>query len=96
MLYFIMGLIVGVVVLGSVWLSQTRGVRLTWYEWLIALAAIILAVLAVQNFDGSLQEFEPGAASLLLGLFGVPALVLALIDWFLVLRHKKDTAAAKP
>ncbi len=96
MLYFMMGLIVGVVVLGLAWLSRARGVRLTWYEWLFAGAAIILAVLAVQNFDGSLQEFEPGAALLLLGLFSLPALALALIDWFLVSRHRKGTAAAMP
>jgi uncharacterized membrane protein len=95
MLWLIIGLLVGASVVGLAWFTQARGIRLKWYEWLIAAVVAVLAMLAIQNFDGSLQEFEPEAAWLLLGLFGVPAVVLAAIDWFLVSHHKKGSAPAR-
>lgn len=88
MLYFILGLAAGAIILGLALYTQTHKIQLRWYEWLIAIAAILLAILAVQNFDGSLQEFETGAAWFLLAMFGLPAVILAGIDAFLVRRHK--------
>lgn len=93
MLWLIIGLIVGV---GGYWLVTTlyaRDIRVMWYEWLIALSAVVLALLAIQNFVGSLEELEPQAAWMTLVMFGVPALVLAGIAAFLVRRRQQP---AKP
>ncbi len=94
MLWLIIGLIVGV---GGYWLVTTlyaRDIRVMWYEWLIALSAVVLALLAIQNFVGSLEELEPQAAWMTLVMFGVPALALAGIAAFLVWRRHQPAKAA--
>jgi hypothetical protein len=93
MLWLILGVIIGA---GALWLiSWTRANKLnvTWYEWALAIVAVILALLAIQNFEGSLAEFETRAAWILLALFGAPALVSAAIAAYLVRRRQQP---AKP
>ena len=87
MLWLIVGLILGA---GATWLvSWTRAnkVAVTWYEWLFAFGAAISALLAIQNFEGSMAELEARAAWLLLAGFGFIAVFLALVTWRLVARH---------
>lgn len=85
MLWLILGLIIGV---GGFWLvswTRSRGISLRWYEWLLAVLAVLLALLAVQLFTGSMAELEPRAAWELLLIVGVPAVILgvlaALLPW---------------
>ncbi len=90
MMWLIIGLLVGV---GGWWLvswTRKQNVRVTWYEWLLAVLAVLFVLLAIQNFTASFTELEPQAAWILLALFGVPALIFAGIAWFLVLRGQKS------
>jgi hypothetical protein len=93
MLWLILGVIIGV---GGWWLvswTRTRNVKVTWYEWLLAVIALVFALLAIQNYTASVAELEPGAAWVLLALFGVPALIFAAIAGFLVWRRQKGASA---
>jgi len=89
MLWMIVGLVIGV---GGYWLVVTvraQKIRVVWYDWLIGALALVLALLALQNFFGSLEELEPQAAWMLLLMFGVPALLLAGVTGFLVWRQNR-------
>jgi hypothetical protein len=87
MLWLILGVVIGA---GAFWLfswTRARKINVTWYEWSLALLAVVFALLAIQNFEGSLAEFETRAAWILLAMFGVPALALAAISAYLVRRR---------
>jgi hypothetical protein len=90
MLWLILGLLLGVVGYWLVTWTRARGIRVTWYEYLIEIAALILALVAIQNFVASLAELEPQAAWILLALFGVPALILACVGGFMIWRRQKS------
>jgi len=92
MWWLILGLIVGVVGYWLVLWTRAKGVKVTWYEWLIAVIALLFALGAIQNFFASFAELESQAAWVLLLLFGVPALVLGAVDWFLVKRRRAKPA----
>jgi hypothetical protein len=96
MWWLILGVIIGV---GGWWLvswSRQKSMRVTWYEWVLAVLAVIFALLAIQNYFASIAELEPQAAWILLALFGVPALILAAIPVFLVWRKQKSAPAPAP
>ncbi len=96
MWWLILGVIIGV---GGWWLVAWTGkknLRVTWYEWLLAVIAVLFALLAIQNFTASFAELEPQAAWILLALFGVPAVILAALAAFLVWRQTKSVKAAEP
>jgi hypothetical protein len=93
-LWLITGLVIGA---GMFWLGAwTRAHKLSvaWYEWLITIVAIILALLAIQNFESSLAELEARAAWIMLAMFGVPAITLAAIAALLVWRRQRPAKAA--
>jgi len=96
MLWLIIGIILGV---GGAWLvawARKQNLRVTWYEWLLAVVAVLFALLAIQNFTASFAELEPQAAWILLALFGVPALIFAAIPTFLVWRRQKSLQTPAP
>lgn len=96
MWWLILGVILGV---GGWWLvswTRKRNLRVTWYEWLLAVIAVLFALLAIQNYFASVAELEPQAAWILLALFGVPAVILAAIAAFLVWRQQKSVRAPEP
>ncbi|MBI4789193.1 MAG: dehalogenase [Chloroflexi bacterium] len=96
MLWLIIGLIVGV---GGWWLVSWAGKKklgVKWYEWLLTALAVGFALLAIQNFQASLAELEPGAAGILLALFGIPAVILEAIAAFLVWRRQKGVKTPAP
>src|SRR5512136_2971512 len=87
MLWLVIGLIVGI---GAFWLVswlRARKIAVTWYEWALIVVAVILALLAIQNFEGSVAELEMRGAWVLLALFGFPALFVAAAAWRLIQRH---------
>ncbi|MBI4786010.1 MAG: dehalogenase [Chloroflexi bacterium] len=89
----ILGLIIGV---GGWWLigwTRSKKIRVAWYEWLLTALAVGFALLAIQNFSASIAELEPGAAWVLLAIFGVPALIFEAIAMFLVWRRQKGVKA---
>lgn len=96
MLWMIVGLIVGVSAYWLVTTLQNRKLRVTWYEWLIGILALGLGLIGLQNFLGSLEELEPQAAWVMLGMFGVPALFFAGLTGYLVWRQNKPAKTIPP
>ncbi|AQX75226.1 reductive dehalogenase membrane anchor [Dehalococcoides mccartyi] len=88
-MWFIIGILVGALVLGLVWLMKRGNFSLTWYEWLIGAIGALMLLFTVQNYFGSLAEVEPKAASMFLLVVGLPGLVLLALAWQLAARRVK-------
>ncbi|CAI83512.1 hypothetical protein [Dehalococcoides mccartyi] len=88
-MWFIIGLAVGALLLGLIWLMKRSNVSLTWYEWLIGVIGLSMLLFTAQNFFGSLAEVEPKAASMFLLVTGLPSLILLAIVWQLAARRTK-------
>ena len=77
------------------WLATRASFKLTWYEWVLAILAAILALFAIDNYSASLVELESRAAGFLLLIFGLPAVIFAVVDVVLVMmRRRKSRSAA--
>ena len=82
-------LILGAVVALGLYFAATK-MKLTWYEWVLAVLGTILILFAIQNYSASQVELEPRAAGLLLLIFGLPGVILAAVGFVLpFLRAKK-------
>jgi hypothetical protein len=90
-MWFIIGLILGALLLGLVTWMRRKNISLTWYEWLIGIVGLLLLFLAAQNFFGSFVELEPAAAWMFLLIVGLPALILMAVAWQLAVRRNKAT-----
>jgi len=91
-MWFIVVLIVVGIALGALALwMPSKGVRMKWYEWLIAIVGLLLVLFGVQNYIGMRSELESTAANLFLGLVSLPGLILMVVAWQLSVRHKKAT-----
>ncbi|AII58455.1 dehalogenase [Dehalococcoides mccartyi CG1] len=88
-MWFIFGLVLGLVVLGFVWLVVAKKLTFTWYEWLIGIVGLALLTFTLQNFFGSFSEMEPQAAWMFLLITGLPSLVLLAVAWQLSARRMK-------
>ena len=71
-----------------VWL-RSSSVEVKWYEWLIGIIGLLLLIFTIQNFAGSLAEFNSTAAWLFLPIVGLPALILLAVAWRLVARRQR-------
>ncbi|MCF7635324.1 MAG: reductive dehalogenase membrane-bound subunit [Dehalococcoides mccartyi] len=90
-MWFIIGIIIGIVVTVLLWLLKRNNSKLTWYEWLVGLIGLAFLLFALQNFFGSLAELMPDSANMFLLLTGLPGLVLLAVVWQLAIRRaKKD------
>ena len=85
MLWLIIGFILGVALL---WM-RGKNVSLTWYEWFIGAIGILLLLLTIQNFVGSLTEPEPRVAWMFLLVLGIPAVILLGLTWGLAAKRLK-------
>lgn len=89
-MWFIIGLILGVALLALVVWLRSRKIVVKWYEWLIGALGIGLLLFAIQNFVGSLAEYEKIAAWTFLWVFSLPAIILLAVAWFMPWRrHRK-------
>ncbi|KSV18878.1 dehalogenase [Dehalococcoides mccartyi] len=88
-MWFIIGLIIGALILGLVWSMKRNNFQLTWYEWLIGIIGLALILFTIQNFFGSLDELESKAASIFLLVVGLPGLILLAVSWQLAVRRIK-------
>ncbi|WP_332445329.1 dehalogenase [Dehalococcoides mccartyi] len=88
-MWFIIGLIVGALILGVVWMLKRNNASLSWYEWVIGLAGLALLLFTIQNFIGSFAELESKAASMFLLVTGLPSLILLALAWQLAARRTK-------
>ncbi|MBI5300808.1 MAG: dehalogenase [Chloroflexi bacterium] len=95
MMWLVTGVIIGVVGWWLVSWTRAHKIGVTWYEWLLAVLALGLGLLALQNYYAFLREMEPNAAVVMLALLGVPALILAGLAVFLVWWQGRTTKPTK-
>ena len=86
-LWLILGAVVGI----GFFLTATK-MKLTWYEWVLAVLGSILILFAIQNYATSQVELEARAAGYLLLMFGLPGVILAAIGFFLPWKRSKKKA----
>ena len=73
------------------WLRRNN-VSVTWYEWLIGIAGVLLFVFTIQNTWGSLYELESGAAMWMWIVTGLPSIILMIVASSLVWRRSRSAA----
>lgn len=79
MWWFLFGIVLGAGILAVVLTVRARKISVRWYEWLMGLAALILALLILQNFVGSYAEHEPRAAWMGVLFMGIPCVILGIL-----------------
>ena len=79
MSWFLFGLVLGAGILALVLWIRARNIRMTWYEWIMGLAALLLILLILQNFVGSIVEEETRAAWMGVLFLGIPAVILGVL-----------------
>ena len=79
MWWFLFGLVLGAGILALVLWIRARKIRTTWYEWIMGLAALLLILLILQNFVGSIVEEETRAAWMGVLFLGIPAVILGVL-----------------
>jgi len=90
-MWLVVALVIGFALAALIAWMRSKGIKLTWYEWLIGVVGFILVLFAVQNFFEVRDEFNPTAANNFLLFVGLPGLVLIILAWQLAIRHKKAT-----
>ena len=88
MWWFLFGIVVGAGLLGLILQIKAKKVHVAWYEWLMGAAAVMIFLLLIQHFVGSLAEYEPTAAWMGALFMGVPGLVLAVLAVRLPLQRR--------
>ena len=87
--WFVFALVLGAGVLALVLWLRSRDIKVTWYEWLIGIVGLLLLLIAVQHYVGSLAEMYPAAGWMGALIVGVPALVLLAVAWLLAWRRQR-------
>lgn len=89
-MWFIIGILLGLAVLGIVWLMRSKNASFTWYEWIIGLVGLALLLFGIQNLVGGIAETESMAGWLILMFFGIPAIILLAVVWRLATNRMKS------
>ena len=88
-MWFIIALVIGAIVAALVLLLGNRGIKVSWYEWLIGIIGLFLLLFTIQNYFASLNEFESEAATMFLLVTGLPALILIAVAASLAWRRQR-------
>jgi len=91
-MWFIIALVIGAAVAGLIFFLRSRGIKVSWYEWLIGIVGLALLLFTIQNYSASLNEFESGAATTFLLVTGLPSIVLLAIAGGLAYMRNRSTA----
>jgi uncharacterized membrane protein len=91
-MWFIIALLIGAAVAGLMFFLKSRGIKVSWYEWLIGIVGVALLLFTIQNYGASLNEFESGAATTFLLVTGLPSVILLAIAGGLAFMHNRSTA----
>ena len=78
-MFFIVALIVGAGLVALAWWLNSKGIKLTWYEWLIGVVGLALLLFAIQNYFGFNNEMESNTANMFLLAVGLPSLILVVV-----------------
>lgn len=81
---------------GALYLRKHPTIKLMWFDWLLLLFAVIFFMLAIENYNGSMSELEPRAATVLLAAFGIPGLILAAIVALRAWRSTQKVGSVTP
>ena len=73
------------------WLRRNN-VSVTWYEWLIGIAGVLLFVFTIQNTWGSFYEYESTAAMWMWIVTGLPSIIMMIAAGSLVWRRSRSAA----
>ncbi len=92
--WLIIGAVFGIVGLRVASWAGAKNVSIKWYVWVLVALAVLMAVLTAMDYYALTTEMEPGAASVILWLFGGPALILALIAGGVVWWQNRKTVRA--
>ena len=89
-LWFFVALALGIgLTLLVMWIRNNK-VAVRWYDYLMGIIGLLLMLLAIQHLAGSLVIEKYVTAGWMGALiFGVPAIILMLIPYFLVIRRPK-------
>jgi uncharacterized membrane protein len=68
---------------------RSKDMKMAWYTWLIGIVGLFLLLFTIQNYVGSVNEFEDSAATMFLLIMGLPAVVLIAIAAVLGYREVK-------
>ena len=79
MWWFLFGLVLGACVLALLRWKSAKNINMTWYEWIMGIASLILVLLVIQNFVGSVAEEETRAAWMGVLFLGIPAVILGVL-----------------
>ena len=90
-MWLIVALVLGFALTALIFWGRSKGIKMTWYEWLIGVVGLLMVLFAVQNFIEVNSEFNPTAANNFLIFVGLPGLILMVVAWQLTIRHKKAT-----
>ena len=87
-MWFIIALIAGAAIVALVLLLPKRGIKVSWYEWLIGIVGLLVLLFTIQSYLGFTSEGASDAATTALWLMGIPALVLVGVAAALAWRQK--------
>jgi hypothetical protein len=88
-MWLVIALIIGFAAAALIFGMRSKGINLSWYEWLIGLVGLALVLFAAQNFIEVRDEFNPSAANKFLLFIGLPGVILMVLAWQLFVRRKK-------
>ena len=88
-LFFCLGIITALLITGFVMLNKKY--HFNWAAWILSLLGAFLMVFAIPWSISSIIEKEPRAASMGMVFFGIPALILLILAWRVVMRTFKKT-----
>ena len=88
-MWLIVALALGFSITALVFWMRSKGIKMTWYEWLIGIVGLLLVLFAAQNFIEVSAELNSTAASRFLLYVGLPGLILMVVAWQLAVRKQK-------
>ena len=95
--WLIVGMVLGIAGFGLASWTRTKNISIMWYVWVFIVLAVLFFALTVMDFTALTTEMEPGAAQVILWLYGIPGIVMALIAvgviWWQNKQH--DTPSTK-
>ena len=88
-MWFVIALILGGLVGALALWMRSKDMKMAWYTWLIRIVGLFLLLFTIQNYVGSVNEFESSAASMFLLVLGIPSVVLLAVAGVLGYRGLK-------
>jgi len=81
---FLIGVLLGILLLALVLLLRYYKIDVRWYEWLLAGAGFLLFIFGWQNFVATRAEhWNPGTPATFFLAFGLPGILILLVAAFL-------------